>query len=114
MKAVAGVARRPQVWAIAGLGLLVLWLFRDALLGGVYYKRDLNLVWHAQVEGFVRSVFAGAWPVWDPSLGFGRPLLADPSAQILYPLTWLNLLMRPFRYYTAFVVLHAFLSAVIC
>ncbi len=112
MKAVAAVARRLPLWAIAGLALLVAWLFRDALLGGVYYKRDIHLVWHAQVEGFVRSVFAGAWPVWDPSLGFGRPLLADPSAQVLYPLTWLNLLLRPWRYYTAFVVLHAFLSSV--
>ena len=55
---------------------------------------------------------AGAWPVWRPSLGFGRPLLADPSAQVLYPLTWLNLLMRPWRYYTLFVVVHALLSTV--
>ena len=41
---------------------------------------------------------------------FGQPLLADPSAQVLYPLTWLNLLMRPWIYYTLFSMLHALLA----
>jgi len=98
------------------LGLLVglvLWLFRDALLlGGVYFKRDIHLVWHPQVEGFVRAVASGSWPVWDASPAFGQPLLADPSAQILYPLTWLNLVMRPWVYYTLYAIGHLVLAAV--
>jgi len=111
----AGSTGRGGVPARLELGLLValvLWLFRDALFsGGVYFKRDIHLVWHPQVEGFVRAVAEGAWPVWDASLAFGQPLLADPSAQVLYPLTWLNLLMRPWVYYTVYAVAHFVLAA---
>ena len=64
------------------------------------------MVWWPQVEAFVRCVAAGSWPVWDPSRGFGQPLLADPSSQILYPLTWLNLVMPSWAYYTLFAVMH--------
>ncbi len=99
---------RATACAVALLGLLVLWLFRGAVFGeGVFYRRDIHLVWYPQVETFVRGVAASAWPLWNPSLGFGRPLLADPSAQILYPATWLNLLMRPWTYYTLFTIAHA-------
>ena len=97
------------------LGLLaaaVVWLFRDVLLfGKVYYVRDIHLVWHPQVEGFVRAIASGSWPVWNTSLAFGQPLVADPSAQILYPLTWLNLILSPWTYYTFYVVVHFVLAA---
>jgi hypothetical protein len=100
--------------ALAGLGLLLLlsWLFRDALAGGVFYKRDIHLVWHPQVEAFVRSVVAGELPLWDPSPAFGQPLLADPGAMILYPLTWLNLVLKPWTYYTVFALAHFALAGV--
>jgi hypothetical protein len=108
-----GQPDRATVFAVALLGLLVLWLFRGALFGGgVFYRRDIHLVWHPQIETFVRSVSLGSWPLWNPSLGFGRPLLADPSAQVLYPPTWLNLLVRPWTYYTAFVTVHALGAAI--
>ena len=93
------------------LALLVVLLFRESLLaGGVFYKRDVHLVWHPQTEGFVRAVASGAWPVWDPSPAFGQPLLADPAQQILYPPTWLNLVLRPWTYYMLFAFGHVLLS----
>jgi hypothetical protein len=86
---------------------MIVFLFRGAVLGGeVLYRRDINMVWLPQVEVFVRCIAAGSWPLWDPYSGFGRPLLADPRAEIAYPLTWLNLVMSPGSYYTLFVVLH--------
>jgi hypothetical protein len=98
--------------AMAGLAGLVVFLHRGALFsGGVIYKRDVHLVWHPQVEGFVRAVLSGALPLWDPCPSFGQPLLADASSQVLYPLTWLNLLMQPWVYYTVFSMLHALLAA---
>jgi Bacterial membrane protein YfhO len=98
--------------AMGGLLGLGLFLHRRALFGNaVMYKRDVHLVWVPQVEAFVRAVFSGAWPVWDPGPGFGQPLLADTSAQVLYPLTWLNLLMRPWAYYTLYSLFHSVLSA---
>jgi hypothetical protein len=104
----AGVTRE---WALAALGLaaLVLASFPDAVFRGrVFYERDLHIDWYTQMESFARSVAAGSWPVWDTTIAFGQPLLADPSAQILYPLTWLNLALPPWRYYTIFVVVHTF------
>jgi len=103
---VVGGGESPPLAALALLGL-ALWLFREAVfLGGVLYKRDIHLVWHPQIEAFARAVVAGSWPLWDPGPAFGQPLLADPAAQILYPLTWLSLLLRPWWYYTAFAVVH--------
>jgi Bacterial membrane protein YfhO len=108
-----GLPDRPTAGAMAFLGLLVLWLFRGAVFGGgILYKRDIHLVWYAQIEAFVQAVGGGSWPLWNPSLSFGRPLLADPGAQILYPLTWLNLLVRPWTYYTVFASVHALGSAI--
>jgi len=106
--------RRPGPGAMAALALtgLVLLLFRGAVFEGrVFHKRDIHLVWHPQVEAFVRAVAFGSWPVWDPSPSFGQPLLADPSAQVLYPPTWLNLILRPWTYYSLFVVCHTLFSA---
>lgn len=74
------------------------------------YERDVHLYWHAEAESLVRAVTSGAWPVWDPTLGFGQPFLANSSAQVLYPMTWLNLLVRPWWYYTLFVLAHLVLS----
>ena len=54
----------------------------------------------------MRAIGEGAWPLWDPLTNFGRPLLADPSMQIAYPPTWLNLALPPGRYYTLFVISH--------
>jgi hypothetical protein len=95
---------------VAGLAALVVFILRAAIAGGVLYRRDILLVWYPQVEGFVRALASGAWPLWNPSLGFGQPLLADPSAQILYPPTWLNLVLRPWQYYTLYVAAHMLLA----
>ena len=99
--------------AAAVLALLVVVLFRESVLqGGVFYKRDIHLVWHAQTEGFVRAVASGALPLWDPSPAFGQPLLADPAQQVLYPPTWLNLVLPPWVGYTLFAFGHALLSGI--
>lgn len=36
-----------------------------------------------------RQLVSGRLPVWNPYLWSGSPLLADPQAQTLYPVTWL-------------------------
>ena len=102
---------RSDVGAATVLLLVAVFFFRDAILGrGVLFRRDISLVWYPQVESFVRSIAQGAWPLWDPFRGFGQPLLADPSAEVLYPTTWLNLVLPPWDVYTLFVVLHLFFS----
>jgi hypothetical protein len=104
---------RSDWWATAALAILVLFLFRDALFGGrVFYYRDVHQAWHPQIEAFVRAVRQGSWPLWDRFPGFGQPLLADPAAQVLYPPTWLNLVLRPWTYYTLYVAGHVAGSAI--
>jgi hypothetical protein len=105
----------PKADRLAGvaLALLVVALFRESVLeGGVFYKRDVHLIWHPQVEGFVRAVASGALPLWDPSPAFGQPLLADPAQQVLYPPTWLNLVLPPWVDYTLFAFGHVLLSGI--
>ena len=86
-------------------------LFPDVLFRGlIFFERDIYIHWFGQVETIVRCVARGAWPLWDPYVGFGQPLLANPSAQVLYPWTWLNLLAPPGPVYTAYVVSHFVLS----
>ncbi len=96
---------------LLGLAVLALHHMREAVLEGrVYFERDIHLQWHGQMESFVRAVSEGSWPVWDPWPGFGQPMLANPNNQLLYPPTWLNLLMVPATYYTLYLFSHLVLA----
>ena len=101
----------------AGLGVdtltrLALAAFVTIVLGRalftsqVFYYRDITGYWYPLIESFVRTVAGGEWPLWNPSFGFGYPLLEDPNLQLAYPLTWLNLVMPPALYYKVFVLAH--------
>jgi hypothetical protein len=97
---------------LAGLLAIPLVMFGDAVLGRrIFYERDILAYWYPQVETVVRVVAQGAWPLWDPYEGFGRPLLARPDAQLLYPFTWFDLLLPPKIAYTVLVVAHTWLAA---
>lgn len=98
-------------WVTAALAALVVVLFKDLVLGGrVLFERDIHLFWFGQVEVFRRCIAAGSWPLWDPYLSFGQPFLANPSTQVLYPWTWLTLVLAPPIAYTVYVVSHTLLS----
>ncbi len=108
-----GWARWPAAATFLVLMCVAVWPLRSAVLGGrVLYRRDINMVWLPQVETLMRVAATPAWPLWDPYGGFGRPLLADPRAEVLYPVTWLNLFLSPGAYYTVFSVAHLLLAAV--
>lgn len=99
-------------WVALAFAPLLLALFpRVFLLGEVFYDRDLHVDFFPQAEAFVRAIFASSWPLWDSTVSFGQPLLADPSAQVLYPPHWLNLLLSPWRYYVVFVLAHVLFTA---
>ncbi len=98
--------RRNRLVSAAVLATLAATPFWEAILGGTLFERDINMVWLPQVESLVRAVANGSWPLWDPYVGFGQPMLADPRVGVLYPPTWLNLLLPPTVFYTAFVVAH--------
>ncbi len=72
----------------------------------MFYERDVHLVWYSQVESFVRAVRGGSWPVWDPYVSFGHPMLANPNTQVLYPPTWINLVLAPESAYVVLTLAH--------
>jgi hypothetical protein len=104
----AGRRRLVLVALILGEALL---LFPGALVSGEsFFERDLLVDWYQRMSVLSRCVREGAWPVWDPSLAFGYPLLADPGAQILYPPAWAAFALPVAFGYTAFVLAHLVLG----
>jgi hypothetical protein len=83
---------------------------RVVFAGHVLYQRDIQLERWAQAEGFARCLAAGALPLWNAFQGFGRPLLADPGAQVLYPWTWLGLFLQPHDWYDVYALAHVALG----
>jgi hypothetical protein len=73
----------------------------------VFFQRDILNYWLPHIHVFLRAVHAGDPPLWNANVGFGAPLLADPNFALLYPPTWLVLLIPPPDYYRLFVVGHA-------
>jgi hypothetical protein len=104
-------ARRDLTVAGIATALGMLLYPGAAFRGESFFERDLHLDWYPRLEAIARCLLEGALPLWDPSIGFGQPLLADPGAQVLYPLTWLALLV-PLQYaYTVFVFAHLVIAA---
>src|SRR5205085_10039296 len=66
----------------------------------------IGALFHPQAEAFFAAVRAGSWPVWNPFVGFGEPMLANANTQVLYPPTWLLLLVPPATYYSGYVIAH--------
>ncbi|MET0556899.1 MAG: YfhO family protein [Vicinamibacteria bacterium] len=94
------------------LGLLLLALpfaalqLHAAVLGRPLYFRDTTGAWLPLAESFVHCATEGSLPFWDPYAAFGRSLLGDPRAAVLYPFTWLNLLLLPEHYYALYAIVH--------
>jgi hypothetical protein len=94
-------------WPAFLLPIIPLALFYRVLFSEwVFWQRDISLYWYPQVEAFVRVVAGGSLPLWNPYMSFGLPFLADPSCQVLYPFTWLNLVLRPDIFYKVYTLFH--------
>lgn len=109
--------RRPSAreQALAGLAVLlagVALLYRDILFrGAVLLERDVHAIWYGQAMAVRRALAEGSWPLWEPNIGFGQPLLANPDAQVLYPATWLTLALPLASRYAVLLAGHAMLTA---
>ncbi len=108
-------ARRagPRAIVVAVLALLVLATFEAALRPSrVLYERDVHAYFYPQREALRAAVAqAGSVPLWNPWVGFGAPFLADASAELAYPLTWLLLPLPAPLQFEVFAVLHGLLAA---
>jgi hypothetical protein len=107
---VAGGAAR-SILPVLGLAALVAALFAPVLFGrAILFERDVHTMYFERAETFARAIAEGSPPLWDPYSGFGAPLLADPSYEAAYPVTWLNLVFLPPAYYGVFAAFHCFLA----
>jgi hypothetical protein len=103
--------RRASALGAIALFALVFATFAEALLGSrVFFQRDILSYWYPGMAAFREAVAEGSWPLWNPRLGFGAPLLADASFQIAYPPTWLVLVLSPAAYFKLFAAGHCLLA----
>lgn len=65
--------------------------------GDVAQQYDLIQQFYPWADYFKRSVWAGQFPLWNPYNYLGTPFFANPQTALLFPLTWLHLLL-PLRY----------------
>ena len=104
------LTRAPGGWPVH-LILATLLLPRATVLGEALFDRDLHMDWYPRALVFAQTIRRGFLPLWDLTIGFGQPLLADPSAQVLYPTTWLNLLLAPWTAYNVYALGHLVFAA---
>jgi hypothetical protein len=82
-------------------------VFADCVFRGrMLFQRDIDQYWYGTVDALIECVRHGVPPLWNPFDTFGQPMLALGPWQLLYPTTWLTLLMPAPVWFTAFVVGH--------
>jgi Bacterial membrane protein YfhO len=110
---VRAAARRlvaaPGGWPIHLL-LAALLVPRASFLGEALFDRDLHGQWYPRALAFAQAARERLPPLWDTWIGFGQPWLADPSAQLLYPTTWLGAVLAPWTAYTLYAIGHLALA----
>ena len=99
------------------IGLLIIlplvlffhWIFRGEVLfwGTSMYQ---FWTWHQLVKTITLS---GQWPLWNPLLGNGTPLLANLQTAFFYPLNLLYFLIPVEHGLTLSVILHLMLAGVL-
>jgi len=99
-------------WAVL-LALLNLLLFGDALFTDqTFYFRDVSF-FHYPLKKLVTEAYAnGEWPLWNPYIQLGQPLLANPNTMALYPSQILFQIL-PFQFaFELHFVLHCILGGI--
>ncbi len=99
-----GAARALAVAAVLGGAAVLL----EAVLfrGRSFFERDVHLLYLPLHASLRQALGQGAWPWWDPNLGFGQPLASNPAAAVFYPVGWLQPLVSAQAWYSIFVALH--------
>ncbi|MGA9653495.1 MAG: hypothetical protein WBV96_06250, partial [Polyangia bacterium] len=93
------------------VGFLAL-LYAPLFFGRVLYQRDLSW-WILPARAFVRNALAGGYaPTWNPFVGLGLPVLANPLFGLFYPPNLLHLVGPLAWMVTAVLWLHLVFGAV--
>jgi len=94
--------RLPPALATAPLLLLA---FRGLLSGRLFYLRDVSQNHYPLRAVVTARLGTAALPLWDPLHGGGTPLLANPNALVLHPISLLFLVLPLDAAFVASIVL---------
>ena len=103
--------RHRYLLIIVAVALLLFWRW---LLRGevIFWGTPLFQFWPWQ--SLVKTaVWQGEWPLWNPLLGNGTPLLANLQSAVFYPPNWLYLFLPVEHGFTLSVVLHLMLAGLL-
>ncbi len=105
--------RNPDVWAPSLLVLLGILFFADPLFSSKnFYFRDILNFHYPLRRALIDSYARGEWPLWNPFVYLGKPMLANPNYMAFYPSTLLHLFM-PFNYaFKLHLIVHPVLGGV--
>src|SRR5207245_6293474 len=93
------------------LTILLIVAFHGALAGRMFYLRDISQN-HYPIRHYVTERLRDfSLPLWDPYHGGGTPLLANPNALVLHPISLLFLVLPFNTAFTASIVLQFALLA---
>ncbi len=106
------VFNRSEFWVFL-IVLLNLLFFADALFTDkTFFFRDVSF-FHYPLKRLVTEAYArGEWPLWNPYIQLGQPLLANPNSMALYPT---QILFQILSFGTAFelhFILHCILAGI--
>ncbi len=108
-----GALRNGNAGWLLLLVLINLVYFGDALFSqNTFFFRDVSF-FHYPLKRLVTEAYArGEWPLWNPYLQLGQPLLANPNSMAVYP-TQILLHLLPFQTaYELHFVLHSVLAGI--
>ncbi|MBX7115103.1 MAG: hypothetical protein K1X64_12310 [Myxococcaceae bacterium] len=96
----------------APAALIALLTVRVWAMGESYFLRDF-LTNFIPLRAYLRQSLAQGWaPFWNPYIGGGLPMLAEPPASALYPVGWPSLLFADQAWaYSVLVDFHLLLGA---
>lgn len=83
---------------LTGATFLFFW---PVWVAGYYFPKgggDLGGIWHPVWSFVARWIRQGVFPLWNPLLGGGDPLIGDPQYGLFNPLNWPLFLIHPLPY----------------
>jgi hypothetical protein len=93
-------------------GAVVLFFHRLALTNRILARGDVYLYFYPYWEAAASALRSGRFPLWNPDLFMGAPLLANSQVGFFYPPNWPLWLLLPVPYAaSATIVLHLLLAA---
>jgi len=107
--ATGGWFNRDDVKAIAALGIAIVCYFFPFIAGGqVFYQLDIAFMDHPVRVHAAEMMRGGAFPLWSDHILAGFPLFAEGQAAILYPPSWIYLVLPPEAALNVYIIGHYF------